>query len=90
MNSKLVTAGIFAFVLGIVLWINFGSVFPSTPHGYGLLEMMLFEFVTVILIFGGGALLFEELNIWRSGMVWVITAAVVVLILIGLFALGIF
>ncbi len=61
MNIHGIWFGLFAFVVGIVLWANFQYIVPyqynyntqSGPSGLQVLANIVVEFIVAILIFGG-------------------------------------
>jgi hypothetical protein len=72
---------IFVSVTGIVSWINFTALFPNFysfefrspriyPNIVQFLAPVLFEFIAVLLIFGGGVYLIKSLKLQKPKTLW--------------------
>ena len=98
MNTKLSILGIFAFVIGFVLLINFANVFSnySIPRGFSfqLAVVMVYEFSISMLFFGGILLSFIgfELQPLQSSKFLILIAIIILLLffLLSIFSLGVF
>ena len=90
MDRKVVVLGLVAFVLGLVFLLNMGNLFPSYRSSTPLLYLatMVFEFVTAMLIFGGGLMLYRGLGIQLhgGGLALTILALLVILFFLLIFS----
>ena len=96
MNTKSVAVGIFGLVIGLVFLVNLNNILNNIlPHSYHpfsgmvLLGVMVLEFITVLMIIGGGVLLLSGSELKFSG-IWIAVAILVILFLMFFFSLGVF
>ena len=91
MDTKNCFLSLFAFVLGIVLWLNWNNITSSTNSfsGFNTAELAVFEFLIILLVFGGGVFMIRSFEIEKvSPIIWIAIVIVLILLLILISSIG--